>query len=251
MLLYAAAVEGIVFRWNEMSYGSEYRGQELPPYIFHACCGVEVNGCQVVGETAVWTAPRTEEFIDDGWRIRRDSHAGMVSAYKRFSLPEEAVGQMVFLDTVGTNASASVILNGITVGFFRDSFRRINLTPALRAPGSENVLVVRGDDRVCYMDELVQSVRLVRTSPIHIGVGGVRIYTVRGSDGAVHVIAKADVCTLPWIKPEIAYRVMGEESLDIHHHRPDAQYVLETVVSVGGKPVDRVETRFDLERGKR
>jgi len=250
-LLYAAAAEGIVFGGNEISYGSEYRGHELPPYVFHACCGVEVNGYQVAGETAVWTAPRTEEFIDDGWRIRRDSHAGMVSAYKRFSMPVESVGQMVFLDTVGTNASASAILNGIPVGCFHAGSRRINLTPALYALGTENVLVVRGDDRVCDMDELVRSVHLVCTSPIHIGVGGVRISTESRADGVVRVMAKADVCTLPWIKPEIAHHVMGEESLDIRHHRPDAQYVLETVVSVGGKPVDRVETRFDLKRGKR
>ena len=199
----------------------------------------------------VWTAPRTDVIFDEGWRIRTNSYAGIVSAYKRFSLPVEAVGQMVFLDTVRTNALAQVILNGIPVGYFQAGSRRINLTPALYALGTENVLVVRGDDKVCDMGEFVQSVRLVCTSPIHIGVGGVRISTESRADGVVRVMAKADVCTLPWIKPEIAHRVMGEESLDIHHHRSDAQYVLETVVSVGGKPVDRVETRFDLKRGKR
>jgi len=288
-LLFAEAADDIVFRDNRIRYGGRYRGHELPPTILRGCRNVEVDGRLVAGTTEPFAAGRMETLFNDGWEFRKEPetvwravriphdwaiatpfdpqgepdagrlpYAGTGWYSKRFTLPADAAGQTVFLDVDGAMTESDVYLNGVRVGgcVFGFASYRVNLTPALRVPGEENVLEIR-----CHVPEksarfhfgagLYRSLHLVCTAPVHVGKGGVFVTTNLRPDGSAVVTATADVKTLPWIKATVEHRVLGEKGLVIRQPKlwsPETPhlYTLETVVSVDGRPVDRVLTRFGV-----
>ena len=263
-LLFAEAADGIVFRDNRIGYTGRYRGHELPPYVLRCCRNVEIDGRPLPGTTEAAVAERTEVLFNDGWEFRKEPVAGRLpyagpGVYrKHFSLPAESAGQTVFLEVDGVMTESDVLLNGVRVGgrvFGFDSYR-VNLTPALRAPDEENTLEIR-----CHVPEKSASVyfglgdyrplHLIRTSPVHIGKGGVLVTTEVRPDGSAVVKATSDVRQLPWTKAVVTHRILGEDGLVIREPKlwsPETphQYALETVVSVDGRPVDRVLTRFGV-----
>ena len=210
------------------------------------------------------TALREEIDFNEGWEFAGTEKKGGMRAFKRFVLPPSAAGQSVFLDMEGVKGEVSVYLNGMRVGGENGgrSAYRVNLTPAINAPGVENLMEIAGGKSSCG------NLRLVRTAPIHVGYDGVSISTKIMPDGSAKVSADVKVKgPLPFVKsispvPEawggdvrIENRILGEDGMVIK--KPESGtlqsrhlYRLETKLFYVDKLVDAVTNSFPVMSGE-
>lgn len=200
------------------------------------------------------------EFVPTGpkglWKL---PYAGVGLYRKRFATSGKMAGRCVFLDIGGAMTESEVRLNGTKVGERKYGYSsyRVDLTKALKPVGEENELVIRCDvpaDSTRYYagSGLYRPLRLVVTERVHVGWHGVRILTSVAKDGSATVSADVSVeGTADGEAVRIDNAIVGEAGLTIPKPRlwspetPDL-YTLRTRVSVGGRLVDEVETRFGV-----
>jgi beta-galactosidase len=116
-----------------------------------------------------------------------------------FSLSDADKGKKVFIEFDGAMANARIWCNGSLVGewpYGYSSFS-MDLTPYLTYDG-ENVIAVRLDtknwDSRWYPGAgLYREVRLVKTSPVHVGYNGVYVTTPDFNDKKAFVSVQTDV----------------------------------------------------------
>ena len=246
-LLFALSVENLCWRNNRIEYNSFYNGCEEPPFIVRKCRNISIDGVDRSADTRMDTPLRHEMQLDGAL------------AHHRFSLPSHTEGQLVFLDIEEPVRDVQIWLNGILVGGEVDTPlpRRINLTPAVKATGEENVLEIKGGQPCAVL-------RLVQTSPIHVGFKGVETFARKNADGTVEVFATVDVKgPLPFVKSlktdakvwggevKVENRVLGENGMVIKKprfwtlHSPHS-YQLETRLYYVGRLVDVVTNSFKI-----
>lgn len=118
---------------------------------------------------------------------------------KHFRVPESDRGRRLYLDFDGAMANAEVWLNGKKVGerpYGYISFR-VDLTPHVRY-GADNVVAVRLNTETLgsrwYPGAgIYRHVRLVKTSPVHVGHWGVFVTTPEVSDAAATVAVSVEI----------------------------------------------------------
>ena len=301
-LMFAMSVENLVWRNNRTEYNDLYRGCEEPPFVFRHCRNITIDGRKCPDDTRMDTGGRVECDFNEDWEFRKETetawrsvrlphdwaaegefdrngepgagrlpYAGTGWYRKRFTLPDDAIGQSVFLDVGGAMTESDVYLNGVRVGgrMYGFSSFRVNLTAAIREPGQPNELMVRchvpaKSARFYFGAGLYRGIRLVRTAPIHVGYAGVTVTTKLCADGSADVSANVDVKgPMPFIRDPkcrpsvwggvvtVTNRVIGESGMKIRKPKlwsPETPnlYTLETVVYYAGREVDRVTTRFGV-----
>ena len=300
-LLFAISTENITWRDNRVAYNDLYAGWEEPPFVFKHCRNIVIDGRKVSGDTKMYTAPRCETDFNGGWEFRKEPdavwrqvrvphdwaiesrfdpngepgagrlpYAGTGWYRKRFTLPNDAEGQSVFLDVGGAMAESDVWLNGVLVGGRKYGFSsyRVNLTSAIKAPGEENLIEIRchvpaKSARFYFGAGLYRPLRLVCTPPVHVGREGVFVTTKLRKDGSADISAKVDVKgplafvnaggrnTFKWGDVRIANKVVGEDGMRIQNPKlwsPETPhlYTLETRLTYAGQVVDTVYTKFGV-----
>jgi beta-galactosidase len=168
------------------------------------------------------TIPYTEASFDDSaWRLLDLPHdwgiegpfsdagsgaTGRLPFYgvgwyrKKLSIPVSDNAKSIFLDVDGAMSYATVWLNGRLVGGWPYGYAswRVNLTPYVK-PGGVNQLAIRLDNppnssRWYPGGGIYRSVRLVKTSPVHVGQWGTYLTTpeVSNSSAGVHIKVTVD-----------------------------------------------------------
>ena len=208
---------------------------------------------------------------------------------KHFTLPADDAGKCVFVDFDGAMAYAQVWLNGAYLGTWPYGYNsfRMDLTAHMKC-GQANVLAVRLDtekwDSRWYPGAgIYRHVRLVKTSPVHVGHWGTFVTTPEVNDaGATVKIAitlknqsnnsvKAAVRTdIYELGPEDTVEKLvaafeGSSTIELeagieagvaqqvkvaNPRRWDLatpnRYLARTIIAVGGEVVDRYDTPFGI-----
>ena len=178
-----------------------------------------------LGVDIAYTAP---DFDDSGWRRLDLPHdfaiegpfsttisgstgrlpsSGVAWYRKTFNMPASDTGKSIFLDIDGAMSYSMVWLNGSFVGGWPYGYAsfRLNLTPYIK-PGGKNVLAIRLDNPVPADSNwqsassrwypgagLYRNIRLVKTSPVHVGQWGTYVTTPEVSRSAARVDIKVTV----------------------------------------------------------
>jgi beta-galactosidase len=118
---------------------------------------------------------------------------------KKINIPATDAGRSIFLDMDGAMSYASVWLNGRLIGGWPYGYAswRVNLTSYIKA-GEVNQLAIRLDNpadssRWYPGGGIYRNVRLVKTSPVHIGQWGTYITTPQISQSSALITLKATI----------------------------------------------------------
>ncbi|QEL16403.1 sugar-binding domain-containing protein [Limnoglobus roseus] len=123
----------------------------------------DAKGAETPGfDDATWTPvtlPRAWNEDDAFAKDVHDLRTGVAWYRKRFVLPNDTTGKKVYLEFEGVRHGAEVFVNGTSVGVHENGVMAfgLDITPALKPAGQENVIAVRTDSAWNYRERATKS----------------------------------------------------------------------------------------------
>ncbi len=211
-----------------------------------------------------------KEFDDSSWRVLNLPHdwgvegnfdldlenntgllpwKGIGWYRKSFEVPASDKGKKVFVEFDGAMAHARIWCNGNLVGEWPYGYTSfsMDLTPYVNF-GGENIIAVnlnteKWDSRWYPGAGLYREVRLVKTSPVHVGYNGVYVTTPDFNDEKAYVSVQADVKN-NMVKAEEVEVTLKFFELDINDNRTETEFTatpVKVIIPAGGEHTFRLD----------